>query len=171
MESTSEQGAHSFQRRDQSGLIGSASRPQLPFSTVSPGPDAAALVQGESVIQSARDTKHGRDVLDSLKLRFITRRAPQFASVVVSRREDASLRVDDHHTSREGSQASKRPFRELFHLDKSRLEGAVGVAEAQLPFSIVAPFAPCGTQALHNANRCKSCLPSLPKKPPSFMIL
>ena len=47
------------------------------------------------------------------------------------------MRVDDHHTKREGSQASKRSFRALFHQGKSRREGAAGVAEAQLPFGVV----------------------------------
>ena len=48
------------------------------------------------------------------------------------------MRVDDHHSFEEGTQASKRSFRALFYLGKSRSEGAVGVVEAQLLLLVVA---------------------------------
>ena len=119
-------------------LIGSVARPQLPIFTPSPGPDIAVLIQRECVRPSAGGRKHRRDALNPLKLRNIPRRAPQLAFGVVSSREDASLRVDEDHSFVEGSQASERSFRTAFHLDKGRLESAVGVAEAQLPFEVFA---------------------------------
>jgi hypothetical protein len=89
------------------------------------------------VTPSTRDCKHGRDATDSLELRNILRRAPQLANTVVSSREDASLRVNENHSFVEGSQASKRSLRTVFHLDEGRLESFVGVAESQLPFGVV----------------------------------
>ena len=49
------QGTHSLQRRHQSRLrlIGKVVRPQLPKSTAPPTPNAAVLIQRESVIESA----------------------------------------------------------------------------------------------------------------------
>ena len=47
--------------------------------------------------------------------------------------EDASLRVNEDHSFVEG-QVSKRSLKTVFHLDKGRLGGSVGVAKAQLRF-------------------------------------
>ena len=105
---------------------------------MSPGPNVAVFIQRESVIESTRGCKHGRDVFDSLKLRIAPRIAPQLAKGVVPSREDASLRVDEDHSILASSQASERSFRALFQMYKGRLESVVSVTEAQLPFRVVA---------------------------------
>ena len=77
-----------------------------------PSPAVTVLIDRESVIPSAGGHNHRGDVHDSLKLviiHFITRRASELAKGVVSRREDASLRVvDEDHFLGKGSQASER---------------------------------------------------------------
>jgi hypothetical protein len=56
--------------------------------------------------------------------------------------------VDEDHSTEDGSQASQRFLETVLWLYKGRLESFVGVAEAQLPFLIVAFRDVLGSSAL-----------------------